>query len=98
MSAALEWPAPVGAEEGALYAEWQAKVRRHHGRSSRAGFAPIWAFERRVEAWVERQLSTLERMAPRPVVHVCSGSSRLGDVRVDLTQEAHVRGTAFQLP
>lgn len=94
----LAWPPPTDPAEAALFAAWEAKVKRHHGRTSKPGFAPVWAFQPKVAAWVERQLTDLAGLAPGPVVHVCSGSSLLGDVRVDLTQPADVRATAFQLP
>ena|SRR3990167_10820461 len=31
-------------------------------------------------------------------IHVCSGSSKLGDIQLDLTEYAHIRGDALHLP
>lgn len=98
LTAVLDWPAPVGPEEEALYALWCEDVKRSHGRTAKAGFVPMWKFEPRVEAWVAAQLATVYRRAPRPIVHVCSGSSPLGDVRIDIAMRADVKGTVFQLP
>lgn len=37
--------------------------------------------------------------APRPILHVCAGSSRLGDVRVDMFHpSADIKGDMYQLP
>lgn len=58
-------------------------------------YREAWAWKGTTEGWLEQQLAT----APRPHLHVCSGSSALGDVTVDLAHpDAMVRGDARALP
>jgi hypothetical protein len=62
-------------------------ARPRRGRANAPGrvvWHPAWAWPKDTRAFVRR----LVHEAPRPVVHFCSGSSRVGDVRVDLYHPA----------
>lgn len=66
-------------------------------RTSKHAFREGWRWGRDVDAWFEQETSRLD--LARPLLHLCSGSSKLGDVRVDAFHElANVRATAFALP
>lgn len=56
---------------------------------------PAWRFPKETE----EHLADILRSAPRPILHVCAGASRLGDVRADMYHPApDVRGDMYQLP
>jgi hypothetical protein len=68
-------------------------VRFEEGDAFRTGM--VW--RRPIARWFERQASRLDLQ--RPLVHVCSGSSSLGEIRVDAVHpHANLRADAFQLP
>ena len=54
-------------------------------------FRRAWAFPRDVESFLRRLLIS-------PSLHVACGLSRIGDVRLDLSTRADVRGDMFRLP
>jgi len=54
-------------------------------------FRRAWAFPKSVESFLQRLLIL-------PSLHVMCGSSKIGDVRVDLVMRADVRADAFKLP
>lgn len=56
---------------------------------------PAWRWPKETE----RFIADLLEKAPRPVLHVCSGASRLGDVRADLYHPgADVAADIYNLP
>jgi hypothetical protein len=59
-----------------------ADRRIRSGRTSKAHafFRPAWKFP----AGIQRQVEAVLQDCPGPVLNVCSGASRLGDVRVDI--------------
>ena len=54
-------------------------------------FRRAWAFPRDVESFLRRLLIS-------PSLHVACGSSKIGDVRLDLFTRADVMGDMFHLP
>lgn len=65
--------------------------------SGRTGihWRPAWIWPDATEDLIQEQLQT----CPPPVVHVCSGSSRVGDLRIDLHHPgADVHADARRLP
>lgn len=67
------------------------------GRTSKghAYFRPAWKFP----VGVQRQVEAILAECPKPVLNVCSGSSRLGDTRVDLCHPAaDIQADARSLP
>ena len=54
-------------------------------------FRRAWAFPRDVEGFLRRLLIP-------PSLHIACGSSRIGDVRLDLFMRADVKGDMFHLP
>lgn len=66
-------------------------------RTSKHAFRKGWRWGPDMTAWFVQETSRLD--IERPVLHLCSGSSRLGDVRVDAFHDAaNLRASAFQLP
>lgn len=58
-----------------------------------------WRWGRSLRAWFHRELSSVTDPPERPVVHVCSGKSTLGDIRLDIAEDCgNVRADAFSLP
>lgn len=56
---------------------------------------PAWRWPKDTEAFVRSHLED----APRPILHVCSGASRLGDVRADKYHPAaDVKADVYALP
>lgn len=69
--------------------------RRVNRGSGGIKFRKAWKFKGRTAELLREILAT----APRPIVHVCCGSSSLGDVLVDIDHaNADVKGDARQLP
>lgn len=65
-------------------------------RTEKHAFREGWTWGRDTLAWF-RQEMRLD--IERPVVHLCSGSSRLGDIRVDTVHpRANLRADVFRLP
>lgn len=60
--------------------------RLRSGRTAKAHafFRPAWKFP----VGIQRQVEAVLRECPGPVLNACAGSSRLGDVRVDLVHPA----------
>lgn len=55
-------------------------------------FQPCWKWPRPVQNWIEKRMRGYS-------LHVCCGSSTLGDVRIDLHKEtATIKGDMFHLP
>jgi SAM-dependent methyltransferase len=74
-----------------------ADQRLRTGRTSKAHayFRPAWKFP----PGIQRQVEAVLAHCPAPVLNVCAGSSRLGDVKVDLCHPAaDVRADARALP
>jgi len=92
------WQPPEGPEELEAFQAWAVLQKRHHGRTSKPHFLEAWAFPKPVEDLIRQAVSNLNGTVPRPVIHVCSGSSRIGDVTVDLEQPADVKASCFALP
>jgi SAM-dependent methyltransferase len=68
-------------------------------RTERGSFRPGWRWPADVRRWFARQLSSLQHPAPRPIANIPSGSSKLGDIRVDkYVKNADVRADFFHLP
>lgn len=58
-----------------------------------------WRWSKSLREWFHRELSSLTDPPGRPVVHVCSGKSTLGDIRIDIDEDCgNVRASAFSLP
>lgn len=72
-----------------LLADRRLKTRRTGVR-----WRPAWRWPRETEEFI----SGLLENAPRPVLHLCAGASRLGDVRVDRYHPADVQADLYALP
>lgn len=71
------------------------RSRRVNRGSGGIKFRKAWKFKGRTDELLREMLAT----APRPIVHVCCGSSSIGDVLVDIDHEnADVRADACNLP
>lgn len=72
-------------------------VRDDRLKSGRTGirWRPAWRWPRETEQFI----AGLLRDAPKPVLHVCSGSSNLGDIKADMFHPgADVRCDVYRLP
>lgn len=79
----------------ALMRDTRPRSRRVNRGSGGIKFRKAWKYKGRTEELLREILAT----APRPVLHVCSGSSSLGDVLVDIDHaKADVKGDARNLP
>lgn len=68
---------------------------RPYAGTGKLHYREAWAFK----GCTAELLNSILIDAPQPIVHLCSGSSILGDVRVDLVHPfAHVRADARRLP
>ncbi|HWH08287.1 MAG TPA: hypothetical protein VNX21_03740, partial [Candidatus Thermoplasmatota archaeon] len=68
------------------------RPRKGHGGLQ---YRQAWSFKDDAEDEIRRQLET----CPRPVVHLCSGASRVGDVHADIHHPgADVRADARRPP
>jgi len=54
-------------------------------------FVKVWAWPKDIEALISANIRPLS-------LHVCSGHSKLGDVKLDLYEGADVKGDMFHLP
>lgn len=71
----------------------QAEVKHTWKHAFRKG----WRWGQDIDAWFARETSRLD--IQRPILHLCSGSSRLGDVTVDAVHDAAgVKADAMKLP
>lgn len=71
----------------------QPALRMDAKHSFRTG----WRWSKGITKWFILETSRLD--LKRPILHLCSGSSRLGDVRVDAFHEmANVRASMYKLP
>jgi Methyltransferase domain len=66
-------------------------------------FKRTWRWSGVVDDWVSARLRTLDGSAPRPIVHVPSGGSGLGDIRIDAHPEVQgvkcdVKADMYRLP
>lgn len=57
-----------------------------------------WRWSPSIREWFHTQLSSLTNPPGRPVLHVCSGKSRLGDIRIDILPTGDVQADALNLP
>lgn len=76
---------------------WGPDTRIASGRTSKAHafFRPAWKFP----PGIQRQVEAVLVECPGPILNVCSGASRLGDVRVDIVHPAaDVQADARALP
>lgn len=61
------------------------------------GFRKGWEWGQDTRDWFVQETSRLD--IERPVLHLCSGSSKIGDVRVDAVHDAaNLRADMFHLP
>lgn len=68
---------------------------RPRKRDGGVAYREAWAFKGTTEDWLRNQLTEM----PHPIVHVCSGASRLGDIRVDIVHPgADIRADGRHLP
>lgn len=68
-------------------------------RTDKFSFREGWVWPRDVRRWFVRETSDLLDPCPKPIVHLCCGSSRLGEIRVDREHPgANVRADMFHLP
>lgn len=66
-------------------------------RTAKFAFREGWRWSTGIHKWFVRETSRLDLV--RPLVHICSGASKLGDIRVDKFHPlAGVRGDVFALP
>lgn len=69
------------------------RVRRPENDEWREG----WTWRRPIAVWFRDELQRID--LPRPVLHLCSGSSTLGSIRVDRYHpNATIKADAFRLP
>ena len=67
--------------------------------TDKMAFREGWRWVPDVRRWFLRETSDLVSPPPRPVIHVCSGSSTLGEIRVDRWHpSANVRADMLHLP
>jgi len=59
--------------------------------SKRLRFVKAWKWPKDIEALIAMHNEPLS-------LHVCSGSSKIGDIRLDLYELADIRGDMFHLP
>lgn len=92
----VEGPGDEAGQEEPVFEPYRsAKPKLVAGHAFREG----WVWPKPIDQWFERQLGNLTDPAPRPIVHVCSGSSRLGEVRVDRYHAAAgVKADMLKLP
>lgn len=70
------------------------------GKFRRGGtrFKKMWRWSGEVDDFIAGRLKTLDSEAPRPILHAPSGSSGLGDVTLDLSEEATVHADMYRMP
>lgn len=67
--------------------------------TSKYEFKESWTWPKDIDTWMEREIGNLTVNTPEPIVHVCSGSSKLGQLCVDAFHEkADVKADALNLP
>ena len=67
--------------------------------TSKYAFKESWTWPKDVADWMERELASLTMDTPEPIVHICSGSSNLGQLTVDAFHEdADINADALNLP
>jgi hypothetical protein len=68
-----------------------AKMPKIH-RTDKLSFHQTWRWPRDIKRWFDRELSDMVDPVPRPVLHVCCGQSKVGNVRVDRYPEHGATG------
>lgn len=73
----------------------QAEDNRRQDGCDGIRWRPAWQWPDEAKDKIEAEMET----CPGPVLHLCCGASRLGDIRVDLTHPSpDIRADARQLP
>jgi hypothetical protein len=89
----------VGVGRREVLARRLARPEMHVRRTAKYSFRAAWVWPDDVADWFRAQLTSITAPVARPVVHVCCGASRIGDIRADLSHEgANMKADALHLP